>query len=130
MLEREARDRAKEEADEWAAADIVGGDGGPPKPLERFGWPDKPHSSKVINSKDRKAEKIATETHAQSQSTKKIEATQLRSPEMEIKTEPWVAEEEEAGSFAQSITERLAFLEADEEPGGGVKLPAVMERVL
>ncbi|KAL8863540.1 MAG: hypothetical protein Q9178_000221 [Gyalolechia marmorata] len=127
VLEREARDRAKEEAEEWAAADIEGGDGGPPKPLERFGWPDKPHTSKIINSKDRRAKRIATETHAQSQSAKKIEATQLKGPEMEIKTEPWVAEEEDVGSFAQSITERLAFLEEDGEQGGGVKLPAVME---
>ncbi|KAL8714133.1 MAG: hypothetical protein Q9220_001861 [cf. Caloplaca sp. 1 TL-2023] len=38
-LEREARDRAKEDADEWAVADVEGGDGGPPQPLERFGWP-------------------------------------------------------------------------------------------
>ncbi|KAL8772954.1 MAG: hypothetical protein Q9209_001974 [Squamulea sp. 1 TL-2023] len=134
-LEREARDRAKEEADEWAAADIEGGDGGPPKPLERFGWPtmDTPGNksnnmqiSKVVKGKDRRAEKQATEMHAQSQSTKKIEAKQLKTPEFEIKSEPWVADEEDVGTFAQSITERLAFLEEEDgELGGGVKLPVV-----
>ncbi|KAL8847317.1 MAG: hypothetical protein Q9221_007633 [Calogaya cf. arnoldii] len=134
VLEREARDRAKEEADEWAAADVEGGDGGPPNPLPRFGWPtssppdkgttNKTQTSKMTNSKDRRIEKMATELHAQSQTTKKIEAKQLQSPEVEIKSEPWVADEE-VGSFAQSITDRLAFLEDDGDAGGGVKLPVV-----
>ncbi|KAI4248959.1 MAG: hypothetical protein L6R42_009137 [Xanthoria sp. 1 TBL-2021] len=133
-LEREARDRAKEEAEEWAAADIEGGDGGPPNPLPRFGWPtssppdkgisNKAQTSKMVNSKDRSIEKIATEIYTQSQSTKNIEAKQLQSPEVEIKSEPWVADQEEVGSFVQSITENLAFLEDDREvEGGGVKLP-------
>ncbi len=70
---------------------------------------------------------MASEMHAQSQTTKKIEAKQLQSPEAEIKSEPWIADDEEAGSFAQSITEKLAFLEEGEEAegGGGVKLPVV-----
>ncbi|CAL8576314.1 hypothetical protein XPA_002202 [Xanthoria parietina] len=137
VLEREARDRAKEEAHEWAVADVEGGDGGPPKPLTRIGWPtsDQPYqrrtnatqSSKTINSSDRSSGKMASEMHAQSQTTKKIEAKQLQSPEAEIKSEPWIADDEEAGSFAQSITEKLAFLEEGEEAegGGGVKLPVV-----
>ncbi|KAL8673328.1 MAG: hypothetical protein Q9168_002252 [Polycauliona sp. 1 TL-2023] len=138
-LEREARDRAKEEADEWAAADVEGGDGGPPNPLPRIGWPtsdqpvvkgakNKPQTGgKPVNSKDKRAEKMASEMHTQSQITKKIEAKQLRSPELKIQSEPWIAEEEEdLGSFAQSITERLAFLEEDgDAQEGGVKLPMV-----
>ncbi|KAL8727961.1 MAG: hypothetical protein Q9166_005726 [cf. Caloplaca sp. 2 TL-2023] len=131
-LEREARDRAKEEADEWAAADIEGGDGGPPKPLERFGWPDSSPQGKItdnhnlqtrdlVNSKDRRAERMATEMQAELRRAKKIEATQLKCPEPEVRSEPWVAEEEDVGTFAQNITERLAFLEED----GGVKLPVV-----
>ncbi|KAL8995335.1 MAG: hypothetical protein Q9169_004910 [Polycauliona sp. 2 TL-2023] len=138
-IEREARDRAKEEADEWAAADLEGGDGGPPNPLPRFGWPtsDEPKKGttknnakpgKMLNSKDRRAEKMATETHAQSQVTKKIEAKQLQSPELKIESEPWVADDEEevGASFAQSISERLAFLEEDGDTNeGGVRLPMV-----
>ncbi|KAL8881635.1 MAG: hypothetical protein Q9192_007756 [Flavoplaca navasiana] len=135
-LEREARDRAKEEADEWAAADVEGGDGGPPNPLPRFGWPtpdqpvqgtsNKPQPNKLANSKDRRAGRMATEMHAQGQNSKKIEAKQLQHPELEIKSEPWIADEEEVGSFAQSITEKLAFLEeGGAAEAGGVKLPVV-----
>lgn len=69
---------------------------------------------------------MATEMYAQGQNSKKIEAKQLQYPELEIKSEPWIADEEEVGSFAQSITEKLAFLEeGGAAEGGGVKLPVV-----
>lgn len=122
---------------------MEGGDGGPPKPLERFGWPTESptespaagkkmngvdvQTSRLINRKDRKAEKVATERPAETESSKKIETREVKNLGGKVKNEPWVKVEEDMGTFSQSITERLAFLEEDEggEADGGVKLPVV-----
>ncbi|KAL8706921.1 MAG: hypothetical protein Q9201_000081 [Fulgogasparrea decipioides] len=147
-LEREARDRAKEEADEWAAADQEGGDGGPPKPLDRIGWPAeaeaeaKKRADKIKNDEAKRAERRALDM-------KELKAGIRKE---DIKSEPWVADEVgggEAGnkvdndigkaitgvgeednegevSFEQGITDRLALLEGEGAAvGGGVKLPAM-----
>ncbi|KAL8806831.1 MAG: hypothetical protein Q9182_001091 [Xanthomendoza sp. 2 TL-2023] len=137
QLEREARDRAKEEAEEWAVADVEGGDGGPPKPLERFGWPQssppagdkKSHGgnngpmSKMISSEDLKAEIAATELcEDEKEGSGKIGATE----DEEGKNS---GGDEDGGTFSQSIEERLTFLEdEDGEVGGGVKLPVTREK--
>ncbi|KAL8688136.1 MAG: hypothetical protein Q9224_004965, partial [Gallowayella concinna] len=116
-LEREARDRAKEEAEEWTAADVEGGDGGPPNPLERFGWPQsnppaasKPgnvQTSKMLNHNERRLEKVATGLREERESSKKIEAKWVSSPEVERKGQEKDGDgEEDGGTFAQSITDR------------------------
>ncbi|KAL8722581.1 MAG: hypothetical protein Q9225_000977, partial [Loekoesia sp. 1 TL-2023] len=82
-LEREARDRAKEEADEWAAADQEGGDGGAPKPLERFGWPSSENRAvPIVSAQERKREKRATSVEkVMGNKDKELEAKWTKSPE-------------------------------------------------
>ncbi|KAL8842064.1 MAG: hypothetical protein Q9170_000667 [Blastenia crenularia] len=115
-LEREARDRAKEEADEWAAADRDGGDGGAPKPLERFGWP----TEKVISIVGGKPAKEMEAKCAVRVEGRKGEDDVPGHVKGETK-EDW-----DVGTFSQSMSERLAMLEMEDgEEAGGVKLPVV-----
>ncbi|KAL9600572.1 MAG: hypothetical protein Q9219_003118 [cf. Caloplaca sp. 3 TL-2023] len=150
-LEREARDRAKEEADEWEAADREGGDGGAPKPLERFGWPtDEP----VPSYKTRKREQRATfsevnETdkewevkvtakeckakHPSSPEEKKgedVEAKEKIETKEKVEANGKVKAQEEAdeGTVSQSMSERLAMLDDEDANGGGVKLPRMKDK--
>lgn len=122
-LEREARERAKEEADEWAAADVEGGDGGAPKPLKRLGWPtpDKTDGP-IINAKDRESEKRASVPFTAWRDAKHGEAAHTASPPKQEDHE--VKEEAFTGTFSQSMSERLAMLEKDDGEGGGVRLPS------
>lgn len=137
IIEREARDRAKEEADEWAVADIDGGDGGAPKPLERFGWPteDMPMVSKQarkasisearVSRKEPEAEDAVkaqgkeNEGTAKNQETGKEHEGTVKGDEDEN-----VTLETEDKTFSQSMSEKLAMLEkAEGQIGGGVKVP-------
>lgn len=120
-LEREARERAKEEADEWAAADQDGGDGGAPKPLERFGWP----SFEVVpapmkSGKDRREEKRVTEQRREVQGAKQSEAAFTASPSGE-EADAKCEETPPTGTFAQSMSERSAMLDEQEDPKGKEK---------
>lgn len=124
-LEREARERAKEEADEWAAADQDGGDGGAPKPLERFGWP----SSETVptpmkSGRDRREEKRATEQRREVQGAKQSEAAYTASPSRE-KVDSKGEETPATGTFAQSRPERLVMLDKQEDSKGEEEPPAV-----
>ncbi|KAL8815339.1 MAG: hypothetical protein Q9223_005519 [Gallowayella weberi] len=130
-LEREARDRAKEEAEEWATADVEGGDGGPPEPLERFGWPQASppagskksnggnniQTSKLFSSKEKRAEGVAMALSEGKEGSGKIEVKE------EVKDSG--GGEEDGGTFSQSILEKLAFLEDEDGDGGGVRLPVL-----
>ncbi|KAI4177197.1 MAG: hypothetical protein LQ343_000680 [Gyalolechia ehrenbergii] len=122
ILEREARDRAKEEADEWAVADMEGGDGGAPKPLERFGWP-----TDDLPTGSRQARKGANVSEARD-SRKELEAK--LTVRVEGKENEGIVKGKEVGdanggeTFSQSMSERLVMLEkVDGKIEGGVKLP-------
>ena len=121
--EREARDRAKESADEWAVADQEGGDGGPPKPLDRFGWEDQPAvlntkrqvSAEKKTSSARVAKEPATEEKKDVMSygtaaeraavaRKEEEARELRKKRQQEEEEQWEAANSESKPRAEQET--------------------------
>ncbi|KAL8947390.1 MAG: hypothetical protein Q9222_006322 [Ikaeria aurantiellina] len=143
-LEREARDRAKEEAAEWAAADVEGGDGGPPQPLERFGWPteegdgvmaksngmgkvnvknfagkEKVEERRKVEEKRKKEAKdmeVIMTSRGERLTVKKIEPVRKE----EIVSEPWVEEEEQVAVGNGNGNGLKKEVKVDEE-GAGVE---------
>lgn len=121
-LEREARERAKDEADEWAAADQEGGDGGAPQHLKRFGWPT-PEQAVVPTINTEKQPKESGISALESHGAENCEAASIASPAgkeakgKEAEKKPFM------GTFSQSMSERLAMLEMGDGEEGGVKLP-------
>ncbi|KAI4124777.1 MAG: hypothetical protein LQ338_004636 [Usnochroma carphineum] len=121
-VEREARERAQEQADEWAAADIEGGDGGAPTPLVRIGWPvPSVADAPTTNAKDRTRENRSSVQVLARQDAKQSEAVHTASPPN--RDEPEAQEKAFVGTFSQSMCERLAMLEKVDGETGGVRLP-------
>ncbi|KAL8974519.1 MAG: hypothetical protein Q9197_001252 [Variospora fuerteventurae] len=121
-LEHEARERAKEEADEWAAADQEGGDGGGPRHLKRFGWPT-PEQAAIPATNVKYLQKDSKGSAPNLSGTRPREAAPAAIPvskqeeENEAKKKPFM------GTFSQSISDKLAMLEMEDGEKGGVKLP-------
>ncbi|KAI4256477.1 MAG: hypothetical protein LQ352_002083 [Teloschistes flavicans] len=149
LIEREAHDRAQEEAAEWVMADQEGGDGGPPQPLVPIGWPsEKPARDAITKDspslKETKMEKgvsVMQSAKERADAARKEEAKreaktkEEEAAKKEIVSEPWVEEKAETAEgdgdqskgvvvFEQGITDRLALLNGGGAAvGGGVKLP-------
>ncbi|KAL8934053.1 MAG: hypothetical protein Q9216_006092 [Gyalolechia sp. 2 TL-2023] len=124
VLEREARDRATEEANEWATADAEGGDGGAPKPLERFGWP-----TDDVPTGGRQARKAVNTLEARESSKELVEAKDTGGRaegkgDVAAVAKQELKKDEGATTSSRSISETLAMLEKmDVELGGGVQVP-------
>ncbi|KAL8906211.1 MAG: hypothetical protein Q9207_002179 [Kuettlingeria erythrocarpa] len=121
-LEREVRERAKEEADEWAAADQDGGDGGAPKPLERFGWPT-PETvvAPMTSGRNRRREQRATVQSGEVQGATQSEAAYTASPFRE-QEDSKAEETTSVVTFPQCMSERLAMFEKQDGDDGGARL--------